>query len=171
VASFQALGRRAEASDDKSKRAKLPAYPPTLGDFVGLGWRMQGLCVPCNGTDKFQVDMVAAAKGGKRFQPGNPGRPKGARNKLGEEFMQSLYADYLIHGAQVIERVREERPHEYLKVVASLLPKQLEIREAPFDGISDEELAALIVAARSALGLAEESGDGTESPERAQSLN
>jgi hypothetical protein len=92
----------------------------------------------------------------KPGQSGNPaGRPKGARNKLGEEFIQSLYADYQTHGAQVIERVREERPHEYLKVVASLLPKQLEIKEAPFDGISDEELAALIVAARAALGLAE----------------
>jgi hypothetical protein len=47
-------------SDDKSKRAKPPAYPPTLGEFVGLGWRMQGLCVPCNGTDKFEIDMAAA---------------------------------------------------------------------------------------------------------------
>jgi len=23
---------------------------------------MQGLCVPCNGVDKFQIDMAAAAK-------------------------------------------------------------------------------------------------------------
>jgi hypothetical protein len=108
----------------------------------------------------------------KPGQSGNPaGRPKGARNKLGEEFIQSLYADYQVHGAQVIERVREERPHEYLKVVASLLPKQLEIKEAPFDGISDEELAALIVAARSALGLAEEGGDGTEEPGRPELPN
>jgi hypothetical protein len=61
VASFQAQGRCAEVSDDKSKRAKPPTYPPTFGEFVGLGWRMQGLCVPCNGTDKFQV-MVAATK-------------------------------------------------------------------------------------------------------------
>jgi hypothetical protein len=48
--------------DDKSKFMKPPACPPTLGEFVGLGWRMEGLCVPCNGVDKFQVDMVAAAK-------------------------------------------------------------------------------------------------------------
>ena len=108
----------------------------------------------------------------KPGESGNPaGRPKGARNKLGEEFIQSLYADYQTHGAQVIERVREERPHEYLKVVASLLPKQLEIKEARFDGISDEELAALIVAARSALGLAEEGGDGTDEPGRPELPN
>jgi hypothetical protein len=106
------------------------------------------------------------------FSPSRESRAKGARNKLGEEFIQSLYADYQIHGAEVIERVRGERPHEYLKVVASsLLPKQLEIKELPFDGISDEELAALIVAARSALGLAKEGGDGTEEPHRPELPN
>ena len=43
-------------------KAKPPAYPPTLGEFVRLGWRMQGLCVPCNGTDKFEIYIDAAAK-------------------------------------------------------------------------------------------------------------
>ena len=41
---------------------KPPADPPALGEFVGLGWRMQGLCVPCNGVEKFDIDMGAAAK-------------------------------------------------------------------------------------------------------------
>jgi hypothetical protein len=31
------------------------------------------------------------------------------------------------HGKEVIETVRAERPHEYLKIVASLVPKQMEI--------------------------------------------
>jgi hypothetical protein len=48
-------------SGDKSKPMKPPAYPPTVGEFVGLCWRMQGLCVPCNGTNKFEIDMAAAA--------------------------------------------------------------------------------------------------------------
>ena len=64
-----------------------------------------------------------------------------------------------------------ERRSLLQKVVASLLPKQLEIKEAPFDGVSDEELAALIVAARSALGLAKEGGDGTEEPHRPELPN
>jgi hypothetical protein len=51
-------------SSDKSKpvEAKPTAYPSTLGEFVGLGWRMQGLYVPSNGTDKFAIYMDAAAK-------------------------------------------------------------------------------------------------------------
>jgi hypothetical protein len=56
----------AEVSDDKSKPVKPPPpaypYPPTLGEFIRLRWRMQGLCYSCNGTDKFQGDIVAAAK-------------------------------------------------------------------------------------------------------------
>jgi hypothetical protein len=44
--------------------------------------------------------------------------------------------------------VRETRPGVYLKVVASILPKQLEIERDPFDGVTDDQLAALIAAAR-----------------------
>ena len=94
-----------------------------------------------------------------RFKPGNPGRPKGSRHRLAGAFISALHDDFLEHGVSVIEAVRTERPHEYLKVVASILPKQIEIKENAFDDIGDEELAALIAAARSALGVAE---DGDE---------
>ncbi len=99
----------------------------------------------------------------KPGQSGNPlGRPKGARSRLGEAFIAALADDFDKHGVAAISTVRDERPHEYLKVVASLLPKQVEIKEGAFDGISDDELSALIVAARSALGVAGEGGDRTE---------
>ena len=97
---------------------------------------------------------------GKPFQPGNPGRPKGSRNKLGEAFIQALHDDFQDHGVRAIETVREERPHEYLKVVASILPKQLEIKESAFDGISDEQLSAIVAAAAAALGVVEDSESG-----------
>jgi hypothetical protein len=64
-------------------------------------------------------------------QSGNPaGRPKGARNRVSEKLLEFLEKDFAEHGADVIEAVRMKRPHEYLKVVASLMPKQLEI-DAP----------------------------------------
>lgn len=72
-------------------------------------------------------------------QSGNPaGRPKGSRNKLGEAFIAALHDDFEEHGIAAIVKVREERPHEYLKVVASILPKELKIERA--DELSDEEV-------------------------------
>ena len=112
---------------------------------------------PRNNADKTPKQMPE----GVRFAAGNPGRPKGSRNKLGEAFVQALHDSFLQHGPETIETVRTERPHEYLKVVASLLPKQVEIKESAFDGIGDEQLAAIIVAAKSALGIAEDGGSGT----------
>src|SRR5687768_10584373 len=67
---------------------------------------------------------------GRPFEPGesgNPaGRPKGSRNKLSEAFLQALAEDFDANGKEVIERVRSERPHDYLKVCASVMPKRLE---------------------------------------------
>ena len=46
---------------------------------------------------------------------GNPtGRPKGSRNKLSESFLKALADDFDANGPGVIERVRKERPHDYL---------------------------------------------------------
>lgn len=61
-------------------------------------------------------------------QSGNPkGRPKGARSKLGEAFLENLLADWQQYGAAAIVEVRETKPDQYLKVVASILPKELEL--------------------------------------------
>jgi len=47
-------------------------------------------------------------------------------------------------------------------VIVSVLPKQLEIESNPFDGISDDELAALLAAVRKTLGIAEERKNGKD---------
>ena len=85
-----------------------------------------------------------------RFKLGNPGRPKGSRNKLGEAFIAALHADFKEHGVKALELMRESKPNEYIRVIASLLPKELNIAaESPFDNIDDAELRILYDAARS----------------------
>jgi hypothetical protein len=85
------------------------------------------------------------------FQPGNnanpKGRPKGSRNKLGEQFLAALQTDFETHGVKVIKKVREERPHEYLKVVASILPKELDLGISPYDSMTDAQLKSQFLAA------------------------
>jgi hypothetical protein len=75
-----------------------------------------------------------------QFKPGQGGRRKGSRNKLGEDFIQALADDFERHGAEVIERVRVEKPEAYIKVVASLLPKDLNLNVSKYDDLTDEQL-------------------------------
>lgn len=63
-----------------------------------------------------------------KFEPGNkggPGRPKGARTKLGEAFLEALLADFMEHGVSAIQRARLDMPAQYVRVLASILPKEL----------------------------------------------
>jgi hypothetical protein len=61
--------------------------------------------------------------GGK---PG-PGRPKGARSKLGEAFLEDLRDAWEERGAEALRRCAEEEPAQFVRVVASLLPKDINI--------------------------------------------
>lgn len=64
----------------------------------------------------------------KPGQSGNPkGRPKGARSKLSSDFINAIAADFQKHGIEAIELTREDKPSEYLKIVASLLPKEIKL--------------------------------------------
>jgi hypothetical protein len=64
----------------------------------------------------------------KRGQSGNPkGRPKGARNRLGTQFLEALETDFNKFGPQAIALVREKKPETYMRVVADLLPKEANI--------------------------------------------
>src|SRR5262245_19429828 len=64
----------------------------------------------------------------KPGQSGNPnGRPKGARNRLGTQFLEALEADFIKFGTQAIDVVREKKPETYMRVVADLLPKEANI--------------------------------------------
>jgi hypothetical protein len=71
------------------------------------------------------------------------GRLKGARNRLSMRFLYELEQDFEKHGKLTIATCRIERPAEYLKIVASVLPKELEITDSRLRELSDEQLDAL----------------------------
>src|SRR5438132_1428685 len=86
----------------------------------------------------------------KYFQRGVPsdgnggGRPAGSRNKLQARFLADLLADYETHGAGAIKICRVEKPVEYLKIIASILPKELIVDQGVLVDLSDEELSSYV---------------------------
>jgi hypothetical protein len=62
-----------------------------------------------------------------RFLTGNSGggRKRGARNKLTERFLDAIADDFAECGAEAIAKVRNDDPATYLKIVSSLIPREL----------------------------------------------
>ena len=88
----------------------------------------------------------------KPGQSGNPaGRPKGARNALGEAFIEAMHEDFKEHGAAAIVKVRDEKPDQYLKVIASILPKDLNVNINQMDDLTDDQLIQRIRSLDSAI--------------------
>src|SRR5262249_19750623 len=92
------------------------------------------------------------------------GRMKGSRNRLGADFLYALQREFEQHGEKAIRTVRLERPAEFLKIIASVLPKEFEITDSRMKDLSDDELEFLIELARRRLGSVDKSGDREESP-------
>lgn len=90
-----------------------------------------------------------------RIKPGqvlNPrGRTKGSRNVFAEKFIKDFLNDWDQHGPEAVERCREEKPTEYVRIGATLLPKDFHLKmtnEAEFEKILDQfdttELKAIL---------------------------
>jgi hypothetical protein len=61
-------------------------------------------------------------------QSGNPaGRPRGSRNRLADAFVADLRDCWEAHGRDALERVARDEPATLLKVVASLMPRDVDI--------------------------------------------
>jgi hypothetical protein len=82
----------------------------------------------------------------KKGQSGNPaGRPKGARGKLAEKFWADYYAAWEANGQAALAHVAAEDPSTFVRVAASLMPKETEItlRKVTAKELPDDELAAI----------------------------
>ena len=75
-----------------------------------------------------------------QFKPGNPGRPKGSRNKLGEAFIEDLHIAWEKHGMAAIEATIKNHPAQFLKVIAQVLPKDMNLHINPYDHMTDEQI-------------------------------
>ena len=91
----------------------------------------------------------------KKGMSGNPkGRPKSARSALSENFLQTLSRDFEKNGEAAIKQCRQEDVSAYIRVIASIVPKELTINEGEtaieriLDSVSDGELADFVTGVR-----------------------
>ena len=74
--------------------------------------------------------------------------PKRAKKTLGDDFLNAVRADFRAHGAAVIAAVRADKPDQYLKIVQSVLPKDLtsnlpkglHVSTDTLESLSDDEI-------------------------------
>ena len=79
----------------------------------------------------------------KPGQSGNPkGRPQGSRNKLSEEFLADVHASWQ-RPALMTAAITD--PVSYVRMVASLMPREIEATITPVtERMSDAQLEAII---------------------------
>lgn len=129
------------------------------------------------GKDIGEIPQKSGTVGYKRppvdtqFKPGNlanpGGKPNGSRNRLQGDFMRALSEDFSEHGRAAIIACRIEKPDVYIKVVASLMPKELEIKR-PLEDLTDDELDSAVALLRSFLDTPGDEPDVTVTPTRKQ---
>ena len=81
----------------------------------------------------------------KPGQSGNPAGPKpGYRHEFSRAFVSCLAQDFSKHGPKAVVKVRTENPLGYLRVCASLVEQEVNIK-SPFghlDHLTDDQLRA-----------------------------
>lgn len=85
----------------------------------------------------------------KKGQSGNPGGRSKARQELGDAFIRVLRSDWEEHGAATVQEMRAKDPVAYVRVVAAMLPEQVEHEvgeglAALLSGISDRESSGAV---------------------------
>src|SRR5262249_23347862 len=83
----------------------------------------------------------------EKGQPGKGGRRKGSRDRISTALLEAIAKDFEEFGEEAVKIARVEKPVEYLRIVASLLPKEFEIVDSRLHDITDEELDASLLRA------------------------
>lgn len=97
---------------------------------------------------------------GRPFQKGNPGRPKGSKNKLSEDVVRDICTVWEESGIEALRTLAAEDPGKFVDAAIKLLPKDVNhtIQRSAAE-LTDEELARIIVEAGSRIGVDEAAED------------
>lgn len=76
-----------------------------------------------------------------RFKPGNPGKPKGVKHRLQEDFLKDVLEAWQDKGKDAITMMIADKPGDFVKMVAGLMPKEATLNINDHSEMTDDELA------------------------------
>jgi hypothetical protein len=85
------------------------------------------------------------------YMPNAAGNNGAARVKLQRKYFDALLADFAEHGEAAIKIMRMEEPSAYIRVIASLMPKEFTVIDNALGDMSDEDLQQLLARAQAML--------------------
>lgn len=98
------------------------------------------------------ADRTAPRARPGRKAPAAAATTKRTKKTLGDDFLNAVRADFRAHGAGVIAAVRADKPDQYLKIVQSVLPKDLHVSLDHLETLSDDEIRRRIRGLEAVLG-------------------
>src|SRR5262245_9098855 len=67
------------------------------------------------------------------------------RRRVNQAFLDALLEEFHKNGPKILERVGQEQPGTFMKVLGQLVPKELKVEHSnPLSHLSDEQLAAMV---------------------------
>jgi hypothetical protein len=106
---------------------------------------------------KSQLSSDGESQHQRTVPPGrSPGRPKGARNRLAARVFEDIFAHWcepaapggnMCKGQEALETLYKEKPGEYLRLTASVLPKEFVFENVVAD-LDDDQIDDLLMALR-----------------------
>lgn len=122
----------------------------------------------------YTPERLAGLKPAKKGEVRNPmGRPKGARSKLQEAFIEDLQEAWKANGKEALIAMIADKPADFCRMVASLMPKNINITEDGdsaidklLDSIGEDNLATFVEGVR-LLAIASAGGETIDQTEAA----
>ena len=95
-----------------------------------------------------------------QFGPGNPGKPRGSRNRMSKRIALSLMSHYHAHEEEFLERLSQFFFPEYVRLIGRMLPRDDPARAPELESLDPAEQARIVEAVRAACDRIE-AGEGT----------